>query len=207
MANRDVDGAIKWLKNQSKSPSQSWKGLCQSSCRQAYGLPAWAPSATQAWHSVKDKYKVKCKDHTDKSWWAAIPRGAIIYSTAGQYGHAWIADDDMTGWSVDYKRNGYIDRVEIRLKGWNSYYAATAGYITGCQWYKGDGFFEGLSTGYWDSKIPPLENVMAANDDRELASAAALETGLPLVRLGLREVEEQPGQVHPSLSRKGHDRI
>ena len=205
MANRDVDGAIKWLKNQSKSPSQSWKGLCQSSCRQAYGLPAWAPSATQAWHSVKDKYKVKCKDHTDKSWWAAIPRGAIIYSTAGQYGHAWIADDDMTGWSVDYKRNGYIDRVEIRLKGWNSYYAATAGYITGCQWYKGDGFFEGLSTGYWDSKIPPLENVMAANDDRELASAAALETGLPLVRLGLWEVEEQPGQVHPSLSRKGHD--
>jgi hypothetical protein len=201
MANRDVDGAIKWLKDQSKSPSQSWKGLCQSSCRQAYGLPAWAPSATQAWHSVKDKYKVKCTDHTDKSWWAAIPRGAIIYSTAGQYGHAWIADDDMTGWSVDYKRNGYIDRVEIRLKGWNSYYAATAGYITGCQWYKGDGFFEGLSTGYWDSKIPPLENVMAANDDRELASAAAWRLACRLSDLGYGKWKNSPvkyTQVYPA---------
>ena len=117
MSNRDVDGAIEWLANQSKNPTQSWKGLCQSSCRQAYGLPAWASSATQAWAAVDKKYKVECPDYKDKSWWSAIPRGAIIYSTAGKYGHAWIADNDMTGWSVDYKRSGYIDRVEIRLKG------------------------------------------------------------------------------------------
>ena len=40
MSNRDVDGAIEWLAGQSKNPTQSWKGLCQSACRQSYNLPA-----------------------------------------------------------------------------------------------------------------------------------------------------------------------
>ncbi len=202
MANRDVDGAIKWLKDQSKSPSQSWKGLCQSSCRQAYNLPAWAPSAIDAWKSVKSKYKVECKDHTDKSWWSAIPRGAIIYSLAGKYGHAWVADDDMTGWSVDYKRSGHIDRVEIRLKGWNSYYAATAGYITGCQWYKGDGFFEGLNAGYWDNKIPPIENIEAAEADRSLANAAVWRLACRLSDIGYGSWKNSPVKYEQTYPEK-----
>lgn len=208
MSNRDVDGAIDWLANQSKNPTQSWKGLCQSSCRQAYGLPAWAPSATQAWAAVDAVYKTKCPDYKDKSWWAAIPRGAIIYSTAGQYGHAWVADNDMTGWSVDYKRSGYIDRVEIRLKGWNSYYAATVGYITGCQWYKGDGFFKGLSSGYWDGKVPPYENVAFANDDRELASAAAWRLACRLSDIGYGSWKNSPvkyEQVYPARAMESYN--
>ena len=105
----------------------------------------------------------------------------------------------MTGWSVDYKRSGYIDRVEIRLKGWSSYYQATAGYITGCQWYKGDGFFKGLSTGYWDNKIPDLENVMLAKrSDSRLGRS--LETGLRLSDIGYGKWKNSPvkySQVYP----------
>ena len=87
-------------------------------------MPAYGSSAKIAWTNVKDKYKVLCEDYRDKSWWQHIPAGAIIYSNGGpnsKYGHAWIAAGDMTGWSVDHKRSGYIDLVEIRLKGWTSY--------------------------------------------------------------------------------------
>ena len=151
---RNRDKALKWLADQSANPTQSWKGLCQSSARQAWSCPAWASSAKDAWAAVHDRYKVKCPDYKDKSWWQHIPAGAIMYSVppTSKYGHAWVAAGDMTGWSVDYKRSGYIDLVEIRLKGWASYYEHTKGYILGCQWYEGDGWFKGITKDYWDGE-------------------------------------------------------
>ena len=157
-------------------------------------MPAYGSSAKDAWANVKDKYKVLCEDHKDKSWWQHIPAGAIIYSAppTSKYGHAWIAAGDMTGWSVDYKRSGYIDLVEIRLKGWASYYEHTKGYILGAQYYEGDGWFKGIEKGYWDSKIPPIENVMLANEDRTLASAAAWRLACRLADIGYGKWKNAP---------------
>lgn len=193
MTNRDVAGALKWLADQSKNPSQSWKGLCQSSCRQAYKMPAYGSSAKQAWSNVDKKYRTAITNYKDDEWWATVPAGAILYSTAGTYGHAWVADSDETAWSVDYKRNGKIDRVPIRIPGWSSYYKATVGYITGAQYYADNKhIFKGLQTGYWDGKVPPLENVMAANDDRALASAAVWRLACRLSDLGYGNWKASP---------------
>ena len=50
---RNVDKAIEWMEKQSKNPSQSWKGLCQSTCRQAYSMGPFGSSAKDAWASQR----------------------------------------------------------------------------------------------------------------------------------------------------------
>jgi hypothetical protein len=173
------------MEKQSKSPTQSWQGLCQSSVRQSYGMIAWAPSATQAWAAVGSKYRHEITRYDDKEWWASIPAGGIVYSTAGQYGHAWLAAGDMAGWTVDYVRKSHIDLADIRLKGWSSYYKATVGWIDGCQWYEDNKHrFEGLRMDLWDHKEPPYENVKAADEDRSLANAAVWRLSCRLADLG-----------------------
>ncbi|NBQ37507.1 MAG: hypothetical protein EBU42_08085 [Synechococcus sp.] len=180
-----MEQALAWMEKQSKSPSQDWTCLCQSSVRQAYGMPAWAPSAKQAWDAVGSKYKHPVTKYDDKGWWASIPAGGIVYSLAGTYGHAWLSAGDMAGWTVDYVRRGHIDLADIRLKGWSSYYKGVAGWIDGCQWYADNKHrFEGLRMDLWDGKIPPMENVMAANDDRTLANAAVWRLSCRLADLG-----------------------
>jgi hypothetical protein len=184
---RNVEQALAWLEKESKTPSQSWKGLCQSSARSCYGMPAWAPSAKDAWAAVGSKYKHEITRYDDKEWWASIPAGAIIYSVPSnsKYGHAWVAAGDMAGWSVDYKRSGFIDLVDVRLKGWNSYYQATKGWIDGCQWYADNQHrFKGLRMDLWDHKEPPYENVKASDDDRSLANAAVWRLSCRLADLG-----------------------
>ena len=106
-------------------------------------------SARDAWGNVNKKslQGETLLNTTTKNGGSPVPRGSIVYATAGKYGHAWLANGDMTAWSVDYKRSGYIDLVDIRLKGWSSYYQSTVGYIIGAQYYSdNDGFFKGLST-------------------------------------------------------------
>jgi hypothetical protein len=56
---RNVDKAIEWMEKQSKNPSQSWKGLCQSTCRQAYSMGPFGSSARDAWGNVNKKLKTK----------------------------------------------------------------------------------------------------------------------------------------------------
>ena len=91
---------------QSKNPSQSWKGLCQSTCRQAYGMGPFGSSAKDAWANVKDRYKVKITKYNDgmvavgASWCYSLlcaPKFSMVTR---------LANGDMTGWSVDYKRSG-----------------------------------------------------------------------------------------------------
>ena len=182
---RDVQGALKWMENESKHGGPNWTCLCQSSVRQAYGMPAWAPSAKQAWESVGSKYKTPITRYDDKEWWQSVPAGAILYSTSGTYGHAWMAAGDMSCWTVDYVRRGFIDKADIRLKQWGSYYKSTVGFIDGCQWYTDNQHrFKGLRYDLWDGKIPPYENVKAADDDRTLANAAVWRLSSRLADLG-----------------------
>ena len=56
---RNINEVITWSRNQVKNPTQDWTGLCQSHCRQAYGVPAWAPSAIAAWHKIPEAQKQK----------------------------------------------------------------------------------------------------------------------------------------------------
>lgn len=184
MGNRDVDGALKWMKNQHSSPTQDWAGLCQSSVRQSYKSPAFAPSATEAWRAIDSRYRTKF-DYRDKEAWASIPAGAVVYSiNTSKYGHAWLAAGNMQGWTVDYVKRGRIDLADIRLKGWNNIYTGTVGFVTGWQWYEGDGFFKGLTENLWDGHTPEYDVVKKADLDRTLQSSAAWRLACRLHDLG-----------------------
>ena len=170
---RSIKKQQEWAKGQIKNPSQDWTGMCQSFSRQSYGMGGFGGSATIAWGNVSDKYKHKITKYSDKEWWSAVPEGAILYSTSGQYGHAWLAAGDSAAYSNDYKRSGQIDKCPVDLPGWSNVKKATVGYIDGCQWYDKDGSKRfGLSFDLWDGKIPPFENVMAAFQDPVLANKA-----------------------------------
>ena len=183
---RDVDGAMKWLKNQSQNPTQSWNNLCQSMSRQSYGMGPYGSSAREAWRNVKATYRVPITKPSDKEWWGSVPRGAILYSDPGYgAGHAWVAAGDGACWSNDYKRSGKIDKCPIELKGWNNIHQATVGYIVGAQYYdRNEHFFEGLREELWDGKVPPIENILAAEADLELKNAAAWRLACRLADLG-----------------------
>ena len=185
MSNRDVDGALKWMRDQSKNPTQSWKALCQSSVRQSYKMPAWAGSANDAWRAVDKKYR-HTFDYRDKEAWAAIPAGGIVYSIGtSKYGHAWLSAGNMQGWTVDYVRSGKIDLADIRLTGWSNIHKGTVGWIDGCQWYSDNKHrFKGLTEAMWDGHTPDLDVVMKANEDRTLASSAAWRLACRLHDLG-----------------------
>ena len=76
---RNVDKAMEWLENQSKHPTQSWKGLCQSSTQRL--LNASIRRVSQgAWGNVNKKFKTEITNYKDKEWWQSVPRGAILYS-------------------------------------------------------------------------------------------------------------------------------
>ena len=183
---KNVEKALAWMKSESKNPSKSWKCLCQSSCRTAYGMPAFGSSAKQAWSNVPNKYKTKITNYQDNEWWASVPSGAILYSTAGTYGHAWMCQDaGESAWSVDYKRSGKIDEVPIKIKGWSSYYKATVGYIEGAHVYSdNDGWFKGLTKTKWDGKIPPYDPNAIKAFTEGVANKCAYRIACRLVDLG-----------------------
>ena len=116
---RNINEVITWSRNQVKNPTQDWTGLCQSHCRQAYGVPAWAPSAIAAWHKIPDAQKHvggKPKD---------APRGALLYYAGGKFGHVAIAVGKKTSTnclSNDYVRPGMIDSCSREFPRWGLKY-------------------------------------------------------------------------------------
>ena len=119
---RSTDDAIRWSLRQHEHPSQSWRGLCQSHVRQAYGVAAWAPSAIAAWQRIPSS-----KRHAGGSPMNA-PRGAQLFYAGGQYGHVAIATgyENLRCLSNDYVHTGRIDyaprsfaRWGLRYLGWS----------------------------------------------------------------------------------------
>ena len=110
---RHSQEAIDWMIHQIDHPSQpTWAHLCQSSVRQALGLPAWAASAKIA-HSKTPKKELH---HTAVG---DVPPGSICYGLLNtKSGHAWLSGHKGFGFSVDYKRRGKIDRVPLALPAW-----------------------------------------------------------------------------------------
>jgi hypothetical protein len=116
---RTVREAILFSRGQILHPSQSWEGLCQSHCRQAYGVRAWAPSAITAWGKIPRREKVVGRPVT------AAPRGALLYYAGGKYGHVAIAAGIKTHdkcLSNDYVRQGKIDYAPRTFPGWGLRY-------------------------------------------------------------------------------------
>ena len=122
---RSVDEAIDWAWGQAKDPTQDWTGLCQSFCRQSYGVGAWAPSAIKAWERIPKAKKTTGGKPED------APRGALLYYRGGQFGHVAIAIGKKTNRSClsnDYVERGRIDRAPrgfprwgIRYLGWSAW--------------------------------------------------------------------------------------
>jgi len=100
-----VNDVIAWSRGQRKNPTQSWAGLCQSHCRQAYGVKAWAASAISAWERTPKAHRHEGGKPED------APRGALLYYSGGRYGHVAIA----TGIKTDDKclSNDYVERGKI----------------------------------------------------------------------------------------------
>lgn len=122
---RDVDEVMKWARDQIKHPTQDWDHLCLSFCRQAYGVPAFAPSAIAAWGLIPRRQK-----HAGGKP-SQAPRGAMLYFAGGKYGHVMLAAGKKTNdkaISNDYMRKGKIDycprtipRWGLRYLGWSNW--------------------------------------------------------------------------------------
>lgn len=115
---RKPDDAIKWMREQSARPTQSWKGLCLSSCRTAYGINPVGDSAIHFWQSVP-------KEHRHGGKPSSAPRGSIMIYSIGKYGHAVIAIGKKTHdkcLSVDYVRQGKIDVAPRSMARWGAKY-------------------------------------------------------------------------------------
>lgn len=122
---RDVADVIDFAKDEMRDPSRSWAGLCQSFCRSAYGVDAWAPSAIAAWGEISRRQK-----HVGGKT-SQAPRGALLYYAGGRYGHVAIAagvTTHNTCFSNDYVETGAIDRAPrsferwgIRYLGWSNW--------------------------------------------------------------------------------------
>jgi hypothetical protein len=116
---RNINEVITWSRNQVKDPTQDWTGLCQSHCRQAYGVGPWAASAIIAWRSIPEAQKTVGGKPSD------APRGALLYYDIGQFGHVAIAIGKRTSSSClsnDYVRKGMIDACSRDFPRWGVKY-------------------------------------------------------------------------------------
>ena len=116
---RTVNQVITWSRGQIKDPTQDWTGLCQSHCRQAYGVPAWAGSAIIAWNKIPKAQKTVGGKPSD------APRGALLYYDIGKFGHVAIAIGKRTNSSClsnDYVRRGMIDACSREFPRWGAKY-------------------------------------------------------------------------------------
>lgn len=140
LTKRTVDEAMEWAKKEHNKRSQDWTCLCQSFTRRCWLLDPFGSSATNAWNGQGGKWKHQNNGKPlDPDFLEAIPRGAMIYSTAGKYGHAVIASKTTT-WTVDAKRKGYIDHGARDMGYWPSVRKEVQGWlcgatINGVDWY------------------------------------------------------------------------
>lgn len=115
---RTVDEVMAFGRDEIKNPDRSYNGLCQSFCRTAYGVPAWAPSAIAAWKRIPADAKHRGAPST-------APRGALLYYAGGKYGHVAIAAGKKTHdkcLSNDYVRQGKIDYAPRTFDRWGLQY-------------------------------------------------------------------------------------
>jgi hypothetical protein len=171
---RSVDEVIDWSKSQITNPTQSWDNLCQSHCRQAYGVGPWASSAKVAWNSIPTKEKVIGGSPSD------APRGALIYFDSGSFGHVAIAVGKSTNnkcLSNDYVRQGKIDYAPRDFKRWNLHYAGWSA------WTPFGALELDTTTTLWDGVTPSLDGCFRAQN-HSVANPQAYRLATRLFDLG-----------------------
>lgn len=114
----DVDNVIAWSRAQMTKPTQDWSGLCQSHCRSAYGVSAWADSAIHAWGKIPQHFKHAGGKPSE------APRGAVLYYSGGSAGHAALAigHKGKNCLSNDYAHHGRIGVAPRTFPRWNLHY-------------------------------------------------------------------------------------
>lgn len=173
---RSVDDAIAWSKSQIDRPTQNWSNMCQSHCRQAYGVPAWASSAKIAWNTIPSREK-----HAGGKPFDA-PRGALIYFDSGTYGHVAIATGKSTNdkcLSNDYMRQGQIDYAPRDFPRWGLHYAGWS------FWTPYGELRPDEPKPMWDGKVPDIEGIFNAQNHSSLVNPASYRLACRLFDLGM----------------------
>jgi hypothetical protein len=182
--NRTVEQVIDFGVSQIENPTQDWSNLCQSFCRQAYGVAAWSPSAKEAWFQIPQREKTVGGHPSD------APRGALIYFTKGTYGHVAIATGKSTSdkcLSNDYVRQGMINYAPRDFPRWGMlpYYG---GWST---WTPYGSLRLEEPAGMWDGNVPDPEGIFNAMN-HGYKNPAAYRLACRLYDLGLYAGKPQP---------------
>jgi hypothetical protein len=136
---RNIDAVIEWAKGEIDHPDRSYRGLCLSFCRTAYGVPAFSPSAKDAWHKIPEAFK----HHGGKP--SDAPRGALLFYDSGNYGHVAIAvgvSSHDKCISNDYVRSGKIDYAPRSFSRWGEHFVGYA-------WGTPSGHYNLRGSGLW----------------------------------------------------------
>jgi len=132
-APNDVQAAMKWFQHQSDIGSKAWGGLCLKSCRTALGLQPIGSSAKELTIRMRSNGRMlhRIKNPMDEAEFEDIPRGALLLSSGGTYGHAWMTSK-TTSWSVDYAGpHGTIKHAPRHLPKWSTIRKATEFWVCG----------------------------------------------------------------------------
>lgn len=174
---RSADNAIAWGLDRidrldGPKPGGLWTARCQQFVRAAYGVPAWAESAAEAWE------RIPVEQRFAGGLPAFAPRGAALYYRIGAHGHVALAvgvDGRRNALSNDYMRQGRIDlaprgfpRWGVRFLGW-SYWTPFGSMEPSVR---------------WDGEVPNIENVRKAQRDG-IANQAAYRVATRLDDFGL----------------------
>lgn len=103
---RNPDDAIAWLERQRASGSTAWANMCESLCRQAYGLPAHFSSAELHANAIP----------TNRRYGRQAPaRGDLVMYRNGRHGHIVVCTGN--GWQCytnDYGGKGRVTLADAR---------------------------------------------------------------------------------------------
>lgn len=121
---RTPDGALAWLEQQRASGSTAWHNMCESLCRQAYGLAAHYSSAELHAKAIPSSFR---HGHETPS------KGDLVLYLNGGYGHIVVCTGN--GWECytnDYGGRGKVTKTDARnLVSWCG---ATSWFVADAWW-------------------------------------------------------------------------
>jgi hypothetical protein len=146
---RDVEGALAWLEGQRTSGSTAWHNMCESLCRQAYGLAAHYSSAELHANAIPSAHRYGHE---------APARGDLVLYRNGGHGHIVVATGN--GWQAytnDYGGRGRVTITDARdLVAW----CGASSWFTADAWWSSS------------SKIPTHSGADMALTDADVARIA-----------------------------------
>lgn len=109
---RTIQQAMEWAQGMNGKPAPGGPHHCQELIRTAYGLPAWAPSALDAWKRIPHDQL-----HPGDNIYA-VPAGAMAYYSFEPYGHVVLSLGGGKCLTTDYCKPGQACIAPITLPHW-----------------------------------------------------------------------------------------